>query len=69
MANDWRRGNGQYDYSDMDRMCTRGHALGEHSASGTRRCFVGQNTQLDGPMCECEKFKPTRKRRQKSTGG
>lgn len=63
MAIDFRRANGQTDYSDMDRVCACGHPLGEHSAHGARECFVGQNTQLEGPVCECEKFKPTRKKR------
>lgn len=62
MPINFRRDDGRIDFSDMDRMCTCGHPLGEHSAHGARRCFVGQNTRTDGPVCPCEKFRPTRKK-------
>lgn len=61
MSATFRRDDGKYDYSKLDRLCVCGHVLGDHSAHTPRPCFVGQNTPAETP-CECLKFRPSRRK-------
>jgi hypothetical protein len=63
MGAGFRRDDGKFDYSAMSRVCKCGHELADHSATGSRRCFVGQNTQVDAAPCPCPKFAPVRARK------
>jgi hypothetical protein len=54
----FRRDDGKFDYSDMDKMCRCGHRLGVHGAAGPRGCM--NNDCGDGEDCDCEKFRPQR---------
>ncbi len=60
---------GQYDFSDMDRMCECGHTLGIHSGDRIRvngkrvqPCFSADETHVD---CDCVAFKAVRIRKAK----
>jgi hypothetical protein len=62
-----RMADGRYTYGDMARTCVCGHALGVHAAARVRtpdgvkqHCMAGD--QDDGEHCDCECFKPARKR-------
>lgn len=65
-----RRNDGRFDYSDMTRMCTCGHNLGEHGGEHTDRGCVHESDEpdTDGKYgCSCGKFKPARKTVSKKT--
>lgn len=73
--NEYRDENGQYAYfGNFDRLCVCGHTLGIHCAGGFD-CFASNKGpfKIDGMTapCECQKFRPTRKRRrtEQITGG
>lgn len=51
-----RRSNGRYDLSRLDRRCTCGHTLGEHTAAGEHECVAGYG--FSG--CRCDGFRPSR---------
>lgn len=54
-----REDDGRFAYSNLDRVCTCGHRLGEHAAVGARPpCFED---------CTCKRFEPTQASRTANT--
>lgn len=45
---------GQYTFSMMERLCTCGHRLGDHTAEAPHDCIV------DMSGCGCAKFRPAK---------
>ena len=66
-----RTADGQYTFDKMDRLCTCGHKLGVHTAARAKNsdgvyeqpCMAADEPPYDVEHCDCDCFKPARKRR------
>lgn len=75
MADETKRyrepGTGKYAYfGDFDRLCKCGHTLGVHIAGGFE-CGADArgNNEAGAEGCECQKFRPSGKRRAALSSG
>jgi len=59
------RHTGQYSFEgNYERLCVCGHTLGTHAAEPPHDCF-NEDTGIEsatGEVCECKRFRPSKKK-------